>query len=60
MNELLKKNPRKMLVHSYINADDLDKLHELINEGKVNCSLSAIVAASVGLGLPLLLKTIDV
>jgi hypothetical protein len=54
MNEMYKKPPCKMLVHSYIDAKDMSKLRELIDNGLVTLSLSAIVAAAVTLGLPLL------
>ncbi len=54
MNDLYRKNPRKMLVHSYIEAKDVNKLKELIDNGLVTLSMSAIVAAAVTLGLPLL------
>ena len=43
-----------MLVHSYIEAKDMNKLKELIDNGLVNLSMSALVAAAVTLGLPLL------
>ena len=54
MNNLCKKPPCKMLVHSYIEAKDMNKLKELIDNGLVNLSMSALVAAAVTLGLPLL------
>lgn len=54
MNNLCKKPPCKTLVHSYIEAKDMNKLKELIDSGLVTLSMSGVVAAAVTLGLPLL------
>lgn len=48
-----------MLVHSYIEATDMDKLRKLIDNGLVTLSMSAIVAAAVTLGLPLLERQVS-
>ena len=62
MTNFLKPKVTKTLVHSYIDTKDLGLIKQLIsenNETNTSLSMSAIVAAAVHFGLPIVEKQLQ-